>query len=78
MFKRKYSVTILDENWNKLLVDSKLEFIPRRDEFIFLDSLGKYFKVLNVIHYLTNKQGIFVVVKEFQYEISLQEKKLLK
>jgi hypothetical protein len=74
MFKRKYSVTILDEKWNKLVLNYKFSHIPRQDELIFLDSNGKYYKVINVVHYVTKKHGIFIIVKEFEYEFQLISK----
>lgn len=74
MFKRKYSATILNDKWEKLILNYNFTHIPRRDELIFLDSTGKYYKVLNVIHYLTKKQGIFIIVKEFEYEFQLNPK----
>ena len=68
MFKRKYSVTIIDENRNVVHL-ALLKSLPRRDEFIYLESHGKYFKVLNIIHYLTEKQGVYVVVKLMENNI---------
>ena len=69
MFKRKYSVTILDEKWTQLKTDVRVEYIPRIDELLYLGD--KYYRVLNVVHYLTDKQGIFLIVREFKYEIKL-------
>lgn len=76
MFRRKYSITIIDENWVRLVDNTDLRFLPRKDEFIFIESFGKYFKVLNVIHYLTKKQGIFLVVKPINDEIALKSENL--
>ena len=65
MFKRKYSVTILDENWGKIKEDLKVTFIPRQNEMIYL-GIGKYLVVTEVIHYLINgKQGIFIIVRDY-------------
>ena len=63
MFKRKYSVTILDENWVEMKSSVKLSIIPRANELIYLDTDKKYYRVINVIHYLNDKQGIFLIVK---------------
>ena len=68
IFKRKYSVTILDENWGPIKDSLKLFVIPRTDEMIYLDIYQKYYKVLNVVHYLNDKHGIFVIVKVFEQE----------
>lgn len=69
MFKRKYSISIIDDNWNKLVDTVNLKYIPRRDELVYIESAKKYFKVLNVIHYLTKNQGIFLVVKPVEQEL---------
>ena len=74
MFKRKYSISILDESWSILVSDLKLEFIPRENELIFLDEKNKYFLILNVIHYLNKKQGIFLIVKEFSNQFIVTKK----
>ena len=65
-FKRKYSVTILDENWSQMRDSLKLFVIPRIDEMIYMDTHKKYFKVINVVHCLNDKHGIFVIVKPFE------------
>lgn len=65
-FKRKYSVTILDENWSQISDSLKLYLIPRIGEMVYSDVHKKYFKVINIIHYLNNKHGIFVIVKPFE------------
>ena len=74
MFKRKYSVSILDEKWSVLISDVRLNFIPRENELIYIDENKKYFIVLNVIHYLNKKQGIFLIVKEFSNEFIVSKK----
>lgn len=74
MFERKYSVSILDEKWSVLISDLKLNFIPRENELIYVDENKKYFIVLNVIHYLNKKQGIFLIVKEFSNEFIVSKK----
>ncbi len=58
MFKRKHSITILDENWHKIREDVKLVVVPRQNELIYLGD-EKYRRVTEVIHYLIDgKQGI--------------------
>jgi hypothetical protein len=63
--KRKYSVSILDENWNIIHNTLFLKIIPRVDEIIYLDTLNKYFRVMNVVHYINDKHGIFIILKDF-------------
>ena len=66
MFKRKYKITILNEEWRRLYPDSVFLFLPRIDEYIFMTETNKYFKVLNVIHIPTKKYEAFIVVKEVE------------
>lgn len=67
-FKKKFSVTIMDEAWNQLKINVKLTSIPRRDELIFLENQNTYYKVMNVIHYLNNKHGVFIIVTLYSEE----------
>jgi hypothetical protein len=62
MFKKKYTVSMLDSKWVPLKRNIKITIIPRRDEYIWLDE--KYFIVLNVVHSITDKQEVFIVVEE--------------
>lgn len=62
MFKKKYTVSMLDSKWIPLKRNIKMSFIPRRDEYIWIDE--KYFVVLNVVHSITTKQEIFIIVEE--------------
>lgn len=62
MFKKKYTISILDSKWIPLKRNVKMVIIPRRDEYIWLDE--KYFIVLNVVHSITDKQEVFIVVEE--------------
>ena len=60
---RSYSVSIIDKNWAPIINDIRVKHIPRQDEFIWIDEHKSYFKVLNIVYYLTKKQGIFVIVE---------------
>lgn len=62
MFKKKYTISILDSKWIPIKRSVKMEVVPRRDEYIWLDE--KYYIVLNVVHSITDKQEVFVVVEE--------------
>jgi len=62
MFKTKYTVSILNSKWIPLKMDLKLNVVPRSDELIFMDN--QYYKVLNIVHMLNEKQGIFVIINE--------------
>lgn len=62
MFKRKYTISIIDCKWNPIKRNLNFEFIPKRDELIYIDE--KYLTVINVIHSIGKKQDIFIVVEE--------------
>ena len=64
---RKHSISILNKSWEPILTEGKrLKFIPRQGELIYLEEFKQYFKVLNVIYYLNQNQGIFIIVDEFE------------
>lgn len=65
MFGKKYSITLLDEQWKVLKKNLKLSVLPHNDDFIFLEEFNSYYTVINTIHYLNEKQGIFLVVKKY-------------
>jgi len=46
MFKKKYSISILDSKWIPIKRNVKMEVIPSRDEYILFDE--KYYVVLNI------------------------------
>jgi hypothetical protein len=67
MFKQKYTITILNVKWEPIKTNIKLSIIPRRDEFIYLDN--QYYEVLNVIHTLNERQGIFLIINDLPSNI---------
>lgn len=72
---RKHSISILNKSWQPIVTQGKrLKFIPRQGELIFLEELNQYFKVLNVIYYLNKKQGIFIIVDEFEEKQNIESK----
>jgi len=62
MFERKYTISILNSKWEEIKRNIKIDVIPRRDEFIYLDN--QYYEVLNIVHTLDEKQDIFVIINE--------------
>ena len=62
MFKKYYTVTILDSKWNPVLTNVKLTVIPRANEYIYLNN--QYHQVMNIIHTIDKKQGVFIVIDE--------------
>jgi hypothetical protein len=70
MFKRKYSITLLNgTDWSTLQEDLRLTIIPRQNELVYLESLKRYFIVSRVIHYMNKKHGIFLIVNPFTENI---------
>lgn len=62
MFFKKHKISILNSKWEEIKRNIKIDVIPRRDEFIYLDD--QYYEVLNIVHTLDEKQDIFVIINE--------------
>ena len=67
MFKRQYTATILNSKWEVVKNRVKFITIPRSSEYLFFD--GLYHEVLNIVHTLDGKQGIFVIINEIPHQI---------
>jgi hypothetical protein len=61
-----HSISILNDKWEVIKPDLSLKYIPRGGELIYLNDQEKYFKVINVVHNLTDKQNIFIVVSDYE------------
>lgn len=61
MFNNKYNVSIIDGKWLPLKRGVKLISVPTIDEFIYMDET--YYRVVSVIHQLTKKHEIIIVVE---------------
>jgi len=59
---RKYSVSVLNRKWEPIFPIVKVKHIPRSDEWIYLSDKN-YYRVINVVHNIGKKQGIFLVVE---------------
>lgn len=66
---RRHSVSILNKTWEPIKQGVRMKYIPRFGEFIYIEDTARYYKVLNVVYYLNNKEGVFVIVDEFGEEI---------
>lgn len=64
MFNR-IRVNIIDEQWNIVKTNFKLEVIPRIHELMYLSDVEKYYRVVNVIHNINNKQNVSIVIEEY-------------
>jgi hypothetical protein len=61
----KYSVSVLDSNWNMMIPKARVEHVPRIDELIYLESDDTYYQVKTVVHNINKKQGVFVIVEKY-------------
>jgi hypothetical protein len=62
----KHSVSIINPKWEFIKKTINVKHIPRREDLIFIEDIGKYFRVLNIIHTINKKQGIFIVVETLE------------
>jgi hypothetical protein len=70
MFSRKYNITLLDSKWNPIKNSIKFIAIPRRDEFIYL--VDRYYQVINVVHNLSKKHSVLVIIEELNQQKSIE------
>jgi hypothetical protein len=70
MFKRKYTVTLLNSKWEIVKRNVNFTIIPRKDEYVYLDE--QYYEVVNVVHMLNKKQDIFVIINEVENKIQIK------
>ena len=69
-FTKKYKISLLNTEWGLLISNLKIRTIPRYGELIYIEDLG-YFEVINVIHNIRKKIGIFVVVEKLDHTKNL-------
>ncbi len=58
----RYSVSILNREWQTIMSVVKVKHIPRSNEVIYLTD-GNYYRVINVVHNIDKKHGIFLIVE---------------
>jgi hypothetical protein len=64
IFKSKYTVVILNSKWEILEKNLKLIKLPRQKEYIW--SGTKYYQVVHVVHNITSKHQISLIVEDIQ------------
>lgn len=74
IFKR-YKVSFLNEKWELIKDDVKVNDIPRIHEVIYMVEESKYYRVVNVVHNITFKQEIYIVIEEYTDDYALINKK---
>lgn len=62
MFKivKKYKYNIIDKKWNVLKSNLNFYVKPNINEIIYIENDKKYYKILNIIHYLNKSINILV------------------
>ncbi len=62
MFSRKYNVTILNSKWEFIKKNIKLNIVPRKGEYLFIEN--QYYEIMIIVHNIIDeKQGIFLIVE---------------
>ena len=62
---RKYNISLMNGKWEMINQNIEVKHIPRVGELIYLNNEEQYYKVINVIHNMTNKHEIFIIVEIF-------------
>jgi hypothetical protein len=70
-FSKKYTVTFLNSKWEIVKSKIKLNVIPQRDEYVYMND--RYYDVLNVVHSIGDQHNIHVVIEETKtkFEVNL-------
>lgn len=71
----KLRVNIIDEKWNIIKSNFKLQVIPNIHELMYLNDVEKYYRVVNIIHSINNKQNISIVIEEYTDDYGLKNNK---
>jgi hypothetical protein len=74
-FSKKYTVTFLNSKWEIVKSKIKLNVIPQRDEYVYMND--RYYDVLNVVHSIGDKHNIHIIIEETQtkFEVNLTPNK---
>ena len=63
LFRRKIKVTFIDNKWNRIRDNVRVDSIPRRDELIYLGKDEDYYRVTQVIHWPSQNSKIYIVIE---------------
>lgn len=66
-FNKKYTITMLNSQWRVIKNNLKLDFIPRKDEYIWDNK--NYYIVDNVVHSTESKHISIIVTRINNSEI---------
>ena len=64
MFNRKYTITILDCKWQIVKNKVKMDIVPRKDEYLFIEN--QYYEILSIVHNFGEKIGVFLIVNPIE------------
>jgi len=74
-FKRN-NIIVLDEKWNVVKENIKINHIPRTHELIFLEEKNRYYRVVNIVYRFNKTQEIFIIIEEYTDDFAIYEKKV--
>jgi len=63
MFIKKNKITFLNEKWELIEENIKINVIPRIYEIIYLNNT--YYRVVNVVHNIKSTQYIYVIIEKY-------------
>jgi hypothetical protein len=63
LFSKKIKVTFIDNKWNRIRDNVRIDAIPRRDELIYLGKGEEYYRVTQVIHWPSQNSKIYIVIE---------------
>ena len=75
-FDKKYTVTFLNSKWEVVKYETKLNSIPQRDEYIYMND--RYYDVLNVVHSIDKTHQTLVIIEETKpkFDVILEQNKI--
>ncbi len=59
----KHRVTLMDSDWNVIVPILKVKHVPSVGELIYLNKDKIYYNVISVIHNISKKCDIFIIVE---------------
>lgn len=62
---KRCNVSLMNEKWEILIPNFKIKYLPRFGELIYLNDKEQYYKIINIIHNITNKHEIFIIVEKY-------------
>lgn len=72
---KQHKIVFLDEKWNVLSPEVKVQSIPRIHELIYFTPEKRYYRVINVIYgvEVDKCKSIFVIIEQYTDDFKLME-----